>query len=126
MAGVPTSDDDDRSLWDIARPSVLGGVDLKDVGGELRGKVGNAWRLEWTGRDDDLVGLDRPVVESEYKAVALRRQKSDGAVELDGEGECLSVVLEVAHDFVARRRVPPTKPPSTTGADRQDCRLNGG
>lgn len=104
IAGISTTDDNHGSPWKVTWQSVVGRVDLKDVGDEPRGQLGDGRRLQRAGGDHDLVSRDRP---HRARVQTCRVPPSvtgrDGAVELDRESERLSVVLEIGHDFVVRR-----------------------
>ena len=76
---------------------------LEDLGREISGDGRDVRRLERAGRNDDLVGLEAPVVEGENEPALLGRQPSDGAVQLNGQAERGRVLLEVGDDVVARR-----------------------
>ena len=74
-AGVTAADDENRSLGDVARALVAGAVCLGHVRRELVGERRHARQLEGTGGDDDLVGLDLPVLERNEEASAVRVQR---------------------------------------------------
>ena len=71
VARVPAADDQHRPLRDVGWRAVVGAMDLKHVRGEVVGELGKSRPLERPGGDDDLVGLDRPVVEHELERVAV-------------------------------------------------------
>jgi hypothetical protein len=76
---------------------------LPDLKGEVLGKLGHERRLERAGRDDDLVGDDRPPVELENEESVFLRKLAHVAAELDGKFEGLGVALEIGDHLVARR-----------------------
>ena len=45
IAGISTTDDNHRSRWKVTWQSVVGRVDLKDVGDEPRGQLGDGRRV---------------------------------------------------------------------------------
>jgi hypothetical protein len=102
-AGVTPADDENRSLGDIARAPVAGAVCLEQVRRELAGERRHARDLKGTGGEDDLVGLDLPVLERDDEPAAFRIHRPHRAFELDRELEGGGVPLEIGDHFVARR-----------------------
>jgi hypothetical protein len=74
--GVSSPDDEDRSLRDFGRPSVLDAVTLVDLGRELRGDVWNEGLLKRPGGDDNLVCADRSSIGVEDVSARLARPQS--------------------------------------------------
>ena len=102
VAGVSTADDEHVPRRHFVRPAVAGGVHLEDVGGEPFGELRDEGALERTGRDNDLVRRDGPVLELETEAPIFTELELLGlAVELDRELERLGVTLEVGDHLVA-------------------------
>src|SRR4029450_3276329 len=90
-------------LGDIARAPVGGAVRLEQVRREPAGERRHTRDLERTGGDDDLVGLDLPVLECNEEASAVGVQRPRRAPELDRELERRGVLLEIGDHFVASR-----------------------
>src|SRR4051794_36333788 len=86
-AGVAAADDENRPLGDIARVPVGGAMCLKQVRRELAGERRHARHLERTGGDDDLVGLDLPLLESDDERSAVGIQRPHRPPQLDWELE---------------------------------------
>ena len=70
-ACVASSDDEDGAVRDLAWPSVVGAVDLEDLGGEVAGERGHTRILERPCRDDNLVRLDRLAFELDEEFAVL-------------------------------------------------------
>src|SRR6476646_12130737 len=59
VTGVPSSDDDDLTLWQLRRISVVGAVDLEDLVVGVVDHSRDERGLERSGRNDDLVRAER-------------------------------------------------------------------
>ena len=102
-AGVTAADDENGSLGNVARVPVARAVCLEQVRRELVADRRHARELEGTRGDDNLVGLDLPVLERDDEPSAVRIQRPHRALELDRQLEGGCVLLEIGDHFVARR-----------------------
>jgi len=78
-------------------------VQLQDLRVEASGDRRHERHLEGASRDDDLIGLVRPLVRcDEIVAVGLR-ERPHARVQLDWQLEALCVFREIVDDLVAAR-----------------------
>src|SRR4026207_1447656 len=94
-SGVSAPNDHDGSWGNIARTPVARAVHLGDVRREVRGERRHTRRLERTGRNPTLIGLDGPASKVQDEAVARGCDRLDRAAQLDGQVEGRRVALEI-------------------------------
>jgi hypothetical protein len=104
-AGVAAAHHQHLPAGHVSRPAVVGAVELRHVAGELLRDGRDARDLERSGRDHDLVAVQRPVGQLDAVAAVVWVKAGDAAGDLDGQREVTRVAGEVADNLVARRVV---------------------
>jgi hypothetical protein len=80
---------------------------LPDIVAESLSDVRDERRLERAGRDNDLVGGDRPAVDFKDEPTFLGSKSAHVAIQLNREFERLGVALQIGDDLIARRIAAP-------------------